>query len=155
MTIRRIASFVCALSCVLFASSCRDPGVFDPLGDVPGDYTLTSANGQLPLRYSHNDPATGLTTTVEITSGTLLLTRTGTFQEILQYHVTPPPPDAPYDKLVQVDGTYRLNGSNITFTYLPFTGSPYSWGGTVGVKMVTYTDPAFVDAGGLTAVYSR
>jgi hypothetical protein len=154
MTIRRIASFLCALSCVLFASSCRDPGVFDPLGDVPGDYTLTSANGQLPLRYFHNDPQAGQTT-VEITSGTLSLSRTGTFQEILQYHVTPPPPDAPYDAPVQVDGTYRLDGSNLTFTYLPFNGSPYSWGGTVGVKTVTYMDPAFVDAGGLTAVYSR
>jgi hypothetical protein len=154
MTTRRIASFVWALSCVLFASSCRDPGVFDPLGDVPGDYTLTSANGQLPLRYFHNDPALGQTT-VEIRSGTLALSRTGTFEEILQYHVTPPPPDAPYDAPVQVDGTYRLEGSNITFTYLPSNGSAYSWSGTVGVKMVTYTDPAFVDAGGLTAVYSR
>jgi hypothetical protein len=154
MPIRKIASFVCALSCVLFASSCRDPGVFDPLGDVPGDYTLTSANGELPLQYFHNDPALGQTT-VEITSGTLSLTRTGTFEEILQYHVTPPPPNAPYDAPVQVDGTYRLDGSNITFTYLPSTGSPYSWSGTVGVKMVTYHDPAFVDAGGLTAVYSR
>ena len=154
MTIRRIASYVWALSCVLFASSCRDPGAFDPLGDVPGDYTLTSANGQLPLRYFHNDPALGQTT-VEITSGTLSLSRTGTFEEILQYHVTPPPPDAPYDAPVQVDGTYRLEGSTITFTYLPLNGPAYSWGGTVGAKMVTYTDPAFVDAGGLTAVYSR
>jgi hypothetical protein len=154
MTIRRIASFVWALSCVLFASSCRDPGVFDPLGDVPGDYILTSANGQLPLRYLHNDPALGQTT-VEITSGTLALSRTGTFEEILQYHVTPPPPDAAYDAPVQVDGTYRLEGSNITFTYLPFNGPAYSWGGTVGVKTVTYDDPAFVDAGGLRAVYSR
>lgn len=155
MTIRRIASFVWALSCVLFASSCRDPGAFDPLGDVPGDYTLTSANGQLPLRYVHNDPATGQTTTVEITSGTLSLSHTGTFQEILQYHVTPPSPDPPYDAPAQVDGTYRLDRSNITFTYLPFNGAPRSWGGMVGVKSVTYTDPAFVDAGGLTAVYSR
>ena len=155
MPIRKVASFVCALSCVLFASSCRDPGAFDPLGDVPGDYTLTSANGQLPLRYFHNDPATGQTTTVEITSGTLALSRTGTFQEILQYHLTPPPPDPPYDAPATVEGTYRLDGSNITFTYLPFTGPAYSWGGTVGVKTVTYNDPAFVDAGGLTAVYSR
>jgi hypothetical protein len=155
MTIRKIASLVCALSCVLFASSCRDPGAFDPLGDVPGDYTLTSANGQLPLQYFHTDPATGQTMTVEITSGTLSLSRTGTFQEILHYHVTPPPPGVPHDDSAQVDGTYRLDRSTITFTYLPFNGSPYSWSGTVGVKMVTYTDPGFVDAGGLTAVYSR
>jgi hypothetical protein len=94
-------------------------------------------------------------TTVEITSGTLSLSKTGTFEEVLQYHVTPPPPDAPYVAPVQVDGTYRLDGSNITFTYLPFNGAPYSFGGTVGVKMVTYTDPGFVDVNGLTAVYSR
>ena len=153
MPIRRIASFVWALACALLASSCHDPGVFEPLADVAGDYTLTSANGQLPLRYFHSD-ATGQTT-VDITSGTLVLTKTGTFQEILQYHVTPPSPGIPYDAPAQVDGTYRLDGSTITFTYLPATGAPYSWGGTVGAGTVTYTDPAFVDAGGLRAVYSK
>jgi hypothetical protein len=127
--------------------------MLDPLADVAGSYTLTSANGQLPLRYFHTD-ATGQTT-VDITSGTLNLAKTGLFEEILQYHITPPSPNAPYDAPVQVNGTYRVDGSAITFTYLPFSGPPYSWGGTVGVGTVTYMDPAFVDAGGLTAVYSK
>jgi peptidoglycan hydrolase-like protein with peptidoglycan-binding domain len=154
MTIRnRIASFVWAFAFALFASSCHDPGVFDPLAGVAGNYTLASANGQLPLRYFHNDA--GGQTTVDITSGTLSLTKTGLFQEILQYHIAPPSPGTPYDAPVQVDGTYRLDGSTITFTYLPINGPPYSWGGSVGTGTVTYTDPAFVDAGGLTAVYSR
>lgn len=151
----RIVSFVsAALGCALLASSCRDPGQFEPLAGVAGSYTLTSANGQLPLRYFHND-LTGQTT-IDIISGTLVLSRNGVFQEILQYHVTPPAPAAPQDRSAQIDGTYRLDGTTITFTYLPVTGAPYSWSGTAGTMTVTYTDPAFPDlAGGLTAVYSK
>ena len=151
----RIVSFVSAtLACALVALSCRDPGQFEPLAGVAGSYTLTSANGQLPLRYFHTD-ANGQTT-IDITSGTLVLNRNGTFQEILQYHVTPPSPGAPQDRSAEIDGTYRLEGTTLTFTYLPITGAPYSWSGTAGTMSVTYTDPAFPDiAGGLTAVYSK
>ena len=151
MPIRKIASFVYALSCVLLASSCRDPGPFDPLAKVAGSYTLASANGQLPLRYFHTDM--NGQTTVDLTSGTLVLTNRGTFEEIIQYHLTPAT-GAPYDLPAQVDGTYRLDKSNITFTYLS-TNGPYSWTGVVGEGTVTYHDPAFVDAGGLDAVYTK
>jgi hypothetical protein len=146
----RIASFVWALACVVFASSCHDNTLVDPLIGVTGDYTLTTANGQLPLRYFHND-ADGQTT-VDITAGTLRLTRTGAFEETIQYHVIPPSA-APFDAPATTSGTFRVDGSNITFTQI--SNPPYSWGGTVGVGTVTYTDPAFVDAGGLTAVYSK
>lgn len=148
----RIASFVWVLACALLASSCHDNSAVDPVANVAGDYTLTTANGQLPLRYFHTD-ATGQTT-VDITSGTLRLTRTGAFEEVLQYHITPPS-DAPYDAPATTGGTFTLNGSNITFTQILLVGPPYSWSGTVGMGTVTYTDPAFVDAGGLTAVYSK
>jgi hypothetical protein len=147
----RIGSFVWALACVLAVPSCHDNGPFDPLADVVGDYTLTTANGQLPLRYFHTD-ASGQTT-VDIVSGTLRLSRTGSFQEVLQYHVIPPS-GAPSDPSATTSGTFALDGANITFIQLSQTGS-YSWGGIVGDGTITYTDPAFVDAGGLTAVYSR
>ena len=148
---KRIGSFVWALACVLAASSCHDNGPFDPLADVVGDYTLTTANGQLPFRYFHTD-ASGQTT-VDIVSGTLRLNRSGSFQEVLQYHVIPPS-GAPSDPTQTTTGTFIVEGANITFIQPSQTGS-YSWGGTIGDGTITYFDPAFVDASGLTAVYSR
>ena len=52
---------------------------------------------------------------------------------------------------------YSVDGLNITFTYIPIGGPPYSWSGTVGTGNVTYTDPStFVDIpGGVTAVYTK
>jgi hypothetical protein len=146
----RIFSFVSAVAFVLVAPACGGDSVVDPVDAVAGNYDLTTANGQLPFRFVHND------TTVDITSGTLALRKGATFQEVLRYHVTPPSPKAPYDTPAITDGTFSLDGSNITFTYVPTGGQPYSWGGTVGVGTVTYTDPIFTDIpGGLTAVYTK
>jgi hypothetical protein len=150
----RLLSFVSVVACVLVASACGGDSVVDPRDAVAGNYTLTTANGQLPFRFFHNDAAGQ--TTVDITSGTLVVAKAGTFREVLQYHVTPPSPEAPYDTPAITDGTFSLDGSNITFTYVPTGGQPYSWGGTVDVGTVTYTDPVFTDIpGGLTAVYSK
>ena len=98
MTTTRFVSFVSAAACVLFASGCKSTeGVVDPYVAIAGYYTLLTANGQLPLRYFHTDPRDRKRRYGRSCSGTLSLTTTGTFQEILQYHVTPPPPDLPYD----------------------------------------------------------
>ena len=141
---------ICALACVISASACKDNSGIDPIGGVVGTYTLTTANGQLPLRYVRND------TTVDIVSGTLRLTRTGGFEEILNYHVMPPT-TAAYDVSPTTNGTYMVEGQDITFTYFPGPGQQYSWFGTVASGIVTYKDPSFVDLGadGLTAVYSK
>jgi hypothetical protein len=154
MRTTRVFSFVSAVACLVLASGCKSTeGVVNPYIAVAGNYTLLTANGQLPLRFQ-----AGLSgeTTVDITSGILMLTATGTFQEVLQYHVTPPPPAIAYDGPSPTSGTYRLDGSNVTFTYIPGNGGPSSWGGTVADGTLTYTDPNFPNiTGGLTAVYTK
>ena len=161
MRTNRIVSFVSAAACLLSVSACKSTeGVVNPYVAIAGSYTLLTANGELPLRFFHTD-GTGQLLTVDLVSGTLSLTATGTFHEGLQYHVTPPAPAAPYDAaLATTDGTYTVNGSTITFTYIPGNGpnagQPYSWSGTLGTGSVTYTDPIFTDiTGGLTAVYTK
>ncbi len=159
MTTTRFVSLVSAAACLVLASACKSTeGVVNPYVAIAGSYTLLTANGELPLRFLHTDAGTGQLLTVDLVSGTLSLAATGTFHEGLQYHVTPPAPAAPYDpELATTDGTYTVNGSTITFTYVPSSnGQPYSWGGTVGTGTLTYTDPIFTDlAGGLTAVYTK
>lgn len=151
----RIRSSVAAAACVLLASACGGDSIDAPsVGDAPGNYELQTVNGQLPFQFSHTD-ASGVTT-VDILSGTLVLTTTGTFEEVLNYHVVPPSPQTAYDAPAITAGTFSVNGGNITFTYHPPNAPVYSWGGTVSTGSLTYIDPNFQDVpGGLTAVYTK
>ena len=157
MTTRtRIRSFVGAAVCVLLAAACGGDNSVAPIpqvGDAPGDYVLQTLNGQLPLQFTVTD-ASG-ETIVDILSGTLVLTASGSFREVLNYHIVPPAPASAYDAPAITDGTYSVNGANITFTFNP-SGSAYTWSGTVATGSITYTDPGFPDVpGGLTAVYTK
>lgn len=152
-----IRSFAAVAACVLFASGCNGETVVDPnpiVGDAPGNYVLQTVNDQLPFQFTHND-ASGATT-VDILSGTLALTASGTFREVLNYHIVPPSPQTPFDAPAVTDGTYSVDGANITFTYIPSGGAPYSWGGTLATGSVIYTDTGFADVpGGLTVSYLK
>lgn len=157
MTTRtRILSLVSAAATVLLASACGgDNTGVNPVGSAPGDYVLQTANGQLPFQFSHIDAA-GDITTFDILSGTLVLRTSGTFEEVLQYHVAPPSPQPAFDQPLVTDGTFRVDGAIITFTLALSGGQSYSWGGTIGTGNVTYTDPSFTDIpGGLVAVYTK
>ena len=154
MRTTRVVSFVAAAACLVLASGCKSTeGVVNPYIAVAGSYTLLTVNGQLPLRFQAGVSGE---TTVDIMSGILALTATGTFQEVFQYHVTPPPPAVAFDGPSATSGTYRLDGSNVTFTYIPGSGGPYSWSGTIVDGTLTYIDPGFPNVtGGLTAVYTK
>jgi hypothetical protein len=138
---------------MLAAISCG-AGVVDPITSAAGTYTLRSANGALPFRFYHVD-ASGQTT-IDITSGTLVLRKEGTFEEVLHYHSTPPAPQVPYDTPVTTDGTFMVDKAVIAFTYTRPGGEAYTWSGSILAGGVTYFDPSFTDVpAGLTAEYTR
>jgi len=147
-------SYAAMAALILTVSACNNDSV-SPLAGIAGTYILQSANGQLPLRFTHTDATSGQTTTIDIISGTLSIGTNGTFAEVLQYHVTPPS-GAAYDAPVVTNGTFTVDGTTITFTFNPAGGQPYVWTGTIGASEITYTDTAFADVtGGLTAVYTK
>ncbi len=147
-------SYAAMAALILIASACNSDST-SPFANVAGNYVLQSANGQLPLRFTHTDATSGQTTTIDIMSGTLSIGTNGTFEEVLQYHVTPPSAAA-YDAPVVTSGTFTIDGTTITFTFHPAAGQPYVWTGTIGASEITYTDTAFADVtGGLTAVYTK
>ena len=137
---------------VAFACGSDDP--ISPIAAVSGSYTLQTVNGVLPFRIYHSD-ASGQAT-FDIVSGSLVLNTSGTFHEVINYHVIPPSPEAPSDTAVETNGFFELRGGAITFTVLNPFNQPYTWAGTVTSGRVTYTDPLFSDVnGGVTAVYVR
>lgn len=152
--VRRILPLAALGSALLISSACG--GGSDSVGPivVTGNYTLQSVNGALPFRIYHGDK-TG-TWLFDVLSGTLALNADNSFNEVLNFHVTPPPPDVQSDTAVTTAGTYAIQGTNITFTTAGPIGQNYSWHGTVAAGHITYSDPFFSDVpGGITAVYVK
>ncbi len=145
-------SYAAMAAIILMASACNGDST-SPFAAIAGTYVLQSANGQLPLRFTHTD-ASG-TSTIDIVSGTLSIGTNRAFEEVLQYHVTSPT-GVVTDPPVITNGTFTVDGSTITFTFHPSGGQAYVWTGTIGTSEITYTDTAFADiTGGLTAVYTK
>ncbi len=89
-----------SLIAVMLIAACTDNGIFNPMNDASGTYTLTVYQGKsIPATFS----------TFVVTGGTLVLNNNGTFTETNNF--TPVPQGQPFQFVSS--GTWQLNGTDL------------------------------------------
>ena len=104
---------------ILLIAACTDNGIFNPLNNAAGNYTLTVYAGKtLPATYTiqpgdPNYPSIPNGGTYVITDGQFILRNDGSFTEINDYVITPNGGSA-QSGTVQFTGTWTLNSTDLT-----------------------------------------
>ncbi len=104
---------------ILLIAACTDNGIFNPLNNAAGTYTLTVYAGKtLPATYTIQPgdpsyPAYPNGATYVITDGQFILRNDGSFTEINDYVITPSGQSA-QNGTVQFTGNWTLNGTDLT-----------------------------------------
>jgi hypothetical protein len=110
---KRLLSLIAAM---MLVAACTDNGIFNPLNDASGTYTLTVYAGRtLPATYiinagDPNYPQYPNGATFVVNNGTLQLNSDGTFVERNNYTTTPNGGTASNSSFVS-SGTWTLNGT--------------------------------------------
>jgi len=108
---------------ILLIAACTDYGIFNPLTNAAGTYTLTVYAGKTPpatYTIQPNDPnypSYPNGATFVVTDGTILLRNDGSFTEINYYVVTPTGGSAQNITFSRT-GTWTLNSTDLTM-YIP------------------------------------
>ncbi|HKN57558.1 MAG TPA: hypothetical protein VJV97_01820 [Gemmatimonadaceae bacterium] len=104
---------------VLLIAACTDNGIFNPLNDASGTYTLTVYAGRsIPATYviqagDPNYPNYPNGATFVVTGGTMVLNSNGTFVETNNYTTTPTGGTSSNSNFVS-SGTWTLSGTTFT-----------------------------------------
>ena len=140
---RQTRKLALGLLAVALATACTDNGVFNPLNNASGTYTLTVSQGRtIPATF----------TTFVVTGGTLVLSNNGNFSETNNFS------DRSTGQASQFvsQGTWTLNGDQLSLFAPPQNGdSQRNISGTLdfdanNVATVSYTE---VDNNGVLQSY--
>lgn len=117
-----LAALVTAVVCLAFAAACSDSSVTDPYQEAAGVFLLKSiAADELPAVITSSETEG----TVEVTTGSLLLSRDRRFQETLTVRATPPGGPVKNGTAVAT-GTYTVVGDSVEFSIAARGATPAS-----------------------------
>jgi hypothetical protein len=140
---RQTKKLLLSLFAVTLVAACTDNGVFNPLSDASGTYTLTVYQGKsIPATFP----------TFVVTSGTLVLRNNGTFTESNNYTANSSGQTSQFVS----QGTWTLNGTSLSLVAPAQNGdNPRNVNGTLdfdvnGVATVGYSE---VDVNGVLQSY--
>ena len=140
------------LLAVILIAACTDNGIFNPLDNASGTYTLTVYAGRsIPATYviqagDPNYPNYPNGATFVVTGGTMVLNSNGTFTETNNYQTTPTGGSAVPSQFVST-GTWTLNGTTFSlFAPAQNGNAARNVSGTLdtdanGVLTVNYQEP--------------
>jgi hypothetical protein len=127
-----------AVAAVLLAAGCTRDAPLEPDEPVVGSYSLTAVGGQgLPVTFQGDNQ------TQEVLSGTLELTATMTFTEVITVRTTPAGGE-PTTADNEIVGTYSVSGRTVTFN-----AEDGSWQGTASNGVLSYI------IGNVTVLFER
>lgn len=110
---KRLLSLIAAM---MLVAACTDNGIFNPLNDASGTYTLTVYAGRsIPATYviqpgDPQYPSLPNGGTFVVNGGTMVLNSNGTFTETNNYTITPTGGASSGQSFVS-QGTWTLNGT--------------------------------------------